>query len=303
MCVSYSDALTEKFARACAKIMRADWFKVLFPECKLIRETREFLLTSQGGGRHSVTVGGQITEFGADVIILDDPIKPQAVQSEGQRIANMQWFRDTLVSRLDDKAKGVIVLVMQRLHVDDLAGQLLQNPIWTHTKLPAIAQEDVTIDIGARKPHLFRTGEALHPERESLETLARVRTEMGGDTFAAQFLQEPVTFIGAMLQLAWFATSPANLAVSPGDYIVQSWDCASKPGVMNDYSVCITAKVFRDEVHILHVMREKLDFPALRAKAETLAREHRVKLLLIEDTASGQQLIQTLNHDLAKGLL
>ena len=83
----------------------------------------------------------------------------------------------------------------------------------------------------------------------------------------------------------------------PGDVIVQSWDTASKDGVFNDWSVCVTALKRKREVFVLDVFREKLKFPDLRRKVESLAQRYSIDAVLIEDAASGAQLIQQLRED------
>ena len=93
---------------------------------------------------------------------------------------------------LDDKQKGAIIVVMQRLHEDDLPGRLLREGGWHHLDLPAIAQEDQEIPIGPDAVHRRRKGEALHPEREPLALLEGIKREMGSLTFSAQYLQRPV---------------------------------------------------------------------------------------------------------------
>jgi hypothetical protein len=83
------------------------------------------------------------TEIELTAIIIDDPLKPDDALSEAKRSAANQWFMNTLLSRLDDKRRGAIVVVMQRVHVDDLTGFLLgQSDEWEVLSLPAIAESD-----------------------------------------------------------------------------------------------------------------------------------------------------------------
>ena len=94
---------------------------------RLTKDTETECVTTEGGGRFAVAVGGSFTGRGADVIIIDDPMKADDAQSEKTRIAVNDWYGSTLVSRLDDKEQGAIILVMQRLHEDDLAGKLSER--------------------------------------------------------------------------------------------------------------------------------------------------------------------------------
>jgi hypothetical protein len=92
-----------------------------------------------------------VTGRGGDLIIIDDPLKPDDAYSEVKRNGANEWFKNTLISRLDDKRRGVILIVMQRIHMDDLTGfvQSLSDD-WTVLSLPTIAEidEDVPISEG-----------------------------------------------------------------------------------------------------------------------------------------------------------
>jgi hypothetical protein len=95
------------------------------------------------GFRLATSVGGTLTGRGGDIVVIDDPLKPDDALSETKRSAANQWFMNTLVSRLDDKRTGAIMVVMQRVHVDDLTGFLLaQAGEWNVLGLPAIAESD-----------------------------------------------------------------------------------------------------------------------------------------------------------------
>ncbi|MCJ2142107.1 hypothetical protein [Methylobacterium sp. E-066] len=137
----------------------------------------------------ATSVGGVLTGRGGHIIILDDPIKPTDTLSEAVRSATNDRYDLSLLSRLDDKTTGAIILVMQRLHVDDLIGHLLEQGGWTVLNLPAIAEADQFIPIGQGRVHHRRTGDVLHPEREPLAVIEEQRRTMGGFNFAAQYQQ------------------------------------------------------------------------------------------------------------------
>jgi hypothetical protein len=104
----------------------------------------------------STSVGGTLTGRGGDFIVIDDPMKPAEAMSEAKRAAVQEWYDGTLYSRLDDRTRGVIVLVMQRLHLDDLVGHVLGKEEWVHLDLPAIAEAPqrvrVADDLGTSAP-------------------------------------------------------------------------------------------------------------------------------------------------------
>jgi predicted phage terminase large subunit-like protein len=299
VCVSYSNELSAKMARDCLAIMRSHWYRELFPRTIIssLRFTAIDFETTAGGGRLATSVTGTLTGRGGDIIILDDVIKPEEANSDTTREFVNGWYRSTLASRLNDKASGAIICVMQRLHQFDLAGMLIEAGGWQELKLPAIATEDQTIALTRGRTFHRKIGDILHPAREPLAVLDALKAAMGSYAFASQYQQDPVPAVGNIFKAAWL-TSTFDLdsfVLTPGR-IVQSWDTASKDNPHSDWSVCITALVRGNEVYILNVMRAKLEIYALRDRAINLAREWHPQILLIEDQASGTQLIQILRE-------
>ena len=205
--MTYGQELSDKFARDCRAIMMSDWFRALFAtRLASARASLQELVTTRGGFRMATSVGGVLTGRGADLILIDDPVKPSDAMSESRRTAANDWFDGTLYSRLNDKTKGVIVIVMQRLHEDDLVGHVLKREGWEILSFPAIAASDevhvVETPVGA-KEFRRREGEALHPERELLETLAQIRATIGAYNFAGQYQQTPAPAGGGIVKEAW----------------------------------------------------------------------------------------------------
>ena len=118
ICASYGQQLADKLASDCRSLMMSDWYRNLFPGTRLAigRQALNHFMTTKNGFRLSTSVGGSLTGQGADLIIIDDPLKPDEALSDPQRKAVNEWYDHTLVSRLNDKNKGCIILVMQRLH-------------------------------------------------------------------------------------------------------------------------------------------------------------------------------------------
>lgn len=305
VCCSYSAELALKHARDCRAVMQSDWYRRAFPRTVLSKERNaehDFQTTARGG-RFSTSVGGTLTGRGGDCIIIDDPIKPEDAASESARKVAIEWFGSTLLSRLNDKAAGSIVLVMQRLHEDDLAGYLLEAGGWEHLCLPAIAEIDEEIPIQGGVIVRRRVGNLLHERREGCEVLEGLRASMGSAAFSAQYQQAPVPVGGTLVRRDWLRRYDSAPERGRGNRIALSWDCASKDGVLNDYSVCITALVHKNEVYVLDVLRERLIFPDLVKRVIRLANRHdHPKTVLIEDAASGTQLIQYLRREQPNGV-
>jgi len=186
---------------------------------------------------------------------------------------------------------------MQRVHVDDLVGRLLEQGGWEHLCLPAIAEADEFVPIGRDRAHKRLAGEALQPERESLETLHALKNSMGAHNFAAQYQQNPVPPEGSLIKRNWIKFFDAMPARKPGDIVVQSWDTAIKSTGQSDYSVCMTALIRGNDCFVLDVFRDRLDFPDLCREVTQRYREWSPKVALIEEAGSGASLLQQIRRD------
>lgn len=299
VCVSYARDLTVAHANPCRSVMKSSWYRALFPRTRIdpAKDTETELRTTSHGYRLATTVGGTLTGRGGSVIIIDDPMKAADAASDLARQKANTWFNETLLSRLDNKKEDAIVLVMQRLHADDLAGHVLDRDDWVHLDLPAIAESSARIQTGSDRFHFRQVGEALHPAREPVSELQKLKLAMGSAAFSAQYQQAPVPPRGHMVQWNWFGIYDDLPGKTNGDRIVQSWDTASKATELSDYSVGITARVGREAVHILDVFRERLDYPALKKRTVAEKKRWQADDLLIEDKGSGISLIQDLKKD------
>lgn len=233
ICVSYSQDLTAKHARDCRTVIESGWYRDLFPAMRIDsrKNTESEFETTKRGYRLGTSVGGTLTGRGGNIIIIDDPMKPAEAMSEPKRRAVCEFYDSTLLSRLDDKSSDIIIVVMQRLHVDDLVGHLLgKGGPWVHLNLPAIAEVPQKIATGDNRFHRRSFGEVLHPEREPLHVLEELRGAMGSQAFSAQYQQAPVPPGGALINGAWFRRYARLPERQPGNQIVQSWDIASMGG-------------------------------------------------------------------------
>jgi hypothetical protein len=157
--------------------------------------------------------------------------------------------------------------IMQRLHEDDLVGHVLQQGDWKILRFPAIAVEDETHVI--KTPYGIRTvqrrvGEALHPERESVEVLGNIRSIQGEYNFAGQYQQEPAPLGGGMVKLAWFKTYKVGDEPAKFDMVFQSWDTAVKATQLCDYSVCTPWGKKDKNLYLLSVLRRRMEYPELK---------------------------------------
>ncbi len=300
--VSYGNELSAKLARDTRAVMESVSYRQVFPQTQLIRSAELDLETKHRGGRYATSVGGALTGRGGNLLIIDDPAKPQDMLSKVKREALKQWYDGTLYSRLDNKAEGGIILVMQRLHVDDLAAHVLAKEPWTHLNLPAIAESEQIFDLADGRRFIRQAGSVLHEQREPQSILDGLRAMMGAYTFSAQYQQEPVPEEGNLVKWDWFKIYDRPPTLEPGDRIVQSWDTANKTTELSDYSVCTTWHVKGSNYFLLDVFRKRLDYPGLRHAVIAQARQYRIHNLLIEDTALGSALIQEFRYHSQAGV-
>jgi predicted phage terminase large subunit-like protein len=181
---------------------------------------------------------------------------------------------------------------MQRLHEEDLSGYLIsQNSGWELLKIPVKANKSITFSVNERE-YNFLEGTTLHKKRDQEEYLIKLEREIGSQNYAAQYLQEPVPGGYSLLKLediSFYQELPEDF-----EYFIQSWDSAIKTSETSDYSVCTCWGVKNKRYFLISLVRDKLSYPHLKTEAIRLAEKYHPKWILIEDKASGQQLIQDL---------
>jgi predicted phage terminase large subunit-like protein len=296
MHITYSQLLAAKLANDFRATINALWYGDVFPHTRISKDSEDETVFTACGFRFATSTGGNITGRGADVIIADDLSKAQDIFSDVRREATNELFRNTILSRLDNKQTGAIVVVMQRLHPHDFVGHLLDNSDeWVVLNLPAIAITDERIPIGDNRYHFRAKGEALHPAREPLSILKAVEREVGPYAWASQFLQDPMPIEGNMILRLWLRYH--NLVSPTPSYnnrIIQSWDTAGKLGPRNSYSVCTTWLVSEGSYYLLDVVRGRFDFSTLESTAIEVAKKWKPSVILIEDASSGTYLAERL---------
>jgi predicted phage terminase large subunit-like protein len=304
ICACYGQELADKLAMDCRMIMNSPWYQRVFPQTRLSTQGLSGLVTSHNGSRIATSVGGALTGMGANFIFVDDAIKPGDSLSDVKRNNANEWFRNTLYSRQDDPQGSSIVVVMQRVHEDDLVGRLLESDSWEVVRFPAIAEEDeahiIETPYGNRRFER-KAGEALNPGRESVEALMDRRRVCGEYIWASQYQQHPAPLGGGLTKSEWFRTyNPLETPIF--EYIFQCWDTANKESDSNDYSVCTTWGIYQGKIFLMGVLRERMEFPKLKRAIVDHAQLFNARYILIEDKASGTALIQDLIHDGVRGV-
>lgn len=305
--LSYSDDLALENSAATRDVLRSDGFQRLWPvKLKDDARSKKKWSTVEGGGIYAASAGGAVTGFGAGAttpdydangrvlfggaVIIDDPLKPEDAFSEPIRSRVNRRFHSTILSRLNSR-ETPIVLIMQRLHEQDLAGYLSDQEAedWRVLKLPAL-------DEGSSEP--------LWPARHTAAELKRI--EQGDPyAFAAQYQQQPVRLGGAIFKEHWwqfYQLPPVNL-VWRAIYA----DTAQKTGEANDFSVFQCWGMSQDgKAYLLDLCRGKWEAPELERQATAFWNKHKtqdprfpapLRKFVVEDKVSGTGLLQKLQRD------
>ncbi len=307
---SYSERLAARMNRDVQRIIDSESYRVIFPRTELydksrhagiaapgsyVRNSEIFEIVGHRGSYRSAGVGQGIGGMGADILIVDDPVKDwKQASSITVRNGIAEWFASTAYTRL--APGGGVLLCMTRWNEDDLAGRLISpqddenaDP-WRVFAYPAIAERD--------EEHR-KMGEALHPERYGLERLLRIKAaitkNLGSRIWTALYGQQPAPDEGDLLRMSWFRRF--REAPAAPTRIVQSWDTGNKPKRTNDPSVCGTWLETDTGSYLVHVLRERLAYPDLKRTAVNHALAWGPGAVLIEDKASGQSLIQDLRAE------
>jgi predicted phage terminase large subunit-like protein len=296
VCVSYSAELAKTHANDFRRVVTDPVYQAVFPRMVLARENDSEIHTTLRGRRYATSVGGTLTGRGGNLIIIDDPLKPSDAVSDVTRPRVIEWYSNTLSTRADDKQIARMVVVMQRIHVDDLVGHLQETEAGFEVlNLPAIAQSTVTYDLGNGRTHTREKGDLLHPAHEPEEVLRAIKKSMGSMLFSAQYQQAPEPPGGKIIKRKMLQYYPA-VEQQPTDRLVFSWDIALSEKEAADYSACVVLLNRGDLYYVLDVIRGKFPFDKLVDKIINVKERYGKASLVIEDSGISYGLIQALRE-------
>jgi len=270
------------------------------------QNTKGYFRNTQRGFRACTSTGGSITGKGGDIIFIDDPVNPEHADSDIERERGNRFFDKTLISRLDNPDIGVFIVIMQRLHEDDLTGHLLakqkEGMKWRHICIPAEKTPYITpksLADNYTKEGLF------FPERFSRTVLDRLEIGSGGLGYSGQYLQMPFTEGGGIIDVTkfgWFTMSdlPPNLT---WNFAVDSAYTKSKA---NDPTGIVAYAFHKNNYYIRAVTSDWLEFPALCrhivfwTRREGYTSKSRI---FVEPKASGMSVAQSLKDTTALNMV
>lgn len=260
---------------------------------------------TRAGFRQCTTVGSGGTGKRGDSLVIDDPLKildliHASVQRQSELLLEVQsWYTDVFASRLNDLATGKQVLIMQRVHEDDLIGFLSQDPSWHGLVLPMQYDPEIADPDDPRT----EPGEPLFLAKFPLEVLERQKRTMTPGQWTAQYLQRPIPTTGGLLKADWFRRRykyvsghySENRFLPQMRRLVASFDCANKARKLNDPTVAmLIGEDAQGTLYLLDIRRERYEYADLEFHAPKWLADWKPHHILIEDAANGTALLSKL---------
>jgi predicted phage terminase large subunit-like protein len=289
------------------QLLRSQWFnerwgeEVALDESPDKQQTMGVYHTTGGGFRFSSSVGGRATGWHAHRQVVDDPTKPKDVQQGGDAAREALertwlWWKGTMASRKADPHDFARVIIMQRLHEDDLIGRCIAEGGWELLCLPMRFEPDRKCKTMVGGDRRTQDGELLCPARFNEEAVTLAEREMGSLVAAAQLQQRPAPAAGAVFKREWLLKEWRELPASAS--LIQSWDCTFKGADNSDYVVGQVWAHSGASYYLVDQVRAKMDFPATVAAIKSLSKKWpRAVAKLIEDKANGPAVISALQKE------
>ncbi len=319
MFVSYSSLLATHHSVMRRNLINSSWFRRRWGRRFKMAEDQNLkaeFVNDKRGHMLALGMGGSSTGKGADVVVADDAHNPEEAASDSVREGQVDFFRTSMTTRLNDKKNGKIVIVMQRLHVKDLSGYAIEQG-YHHLCLPATVAERKVISIpGSKKKYIREAGSILWPEREDEAALASIKRQMGSFAYAGQYMQSPAPEGGGRFKTdncrswvmddshqAYFLKTPGG-----GNRIVPVDQCSrfatldiagtkKKIGNDPDYSVLQIWDITPDyDMVLVEQWRDRVETPELIRQVTRLCRQYEAEFLITEKNGLGLPIVQTIRQ-------
>jgi predicted phage terminase large subunit-like protein len=251
------------------------------------------------GYRIAFGFDGGVMGDGGNRVLIDDPHDRNQAHSEKERERHLTTFDEAVTTRLNDPAKDSIVIIMQRLHEQDLSGHVLAKGGYEHLLIPMHfdpSRATVTV-IGWSDPRT-EVGELMHPARFPADVVAQIEKDIGSYAAAGQLEQRPAPAEGGIFKNVWWKFY--DELPEAFDREIQSWDLAFKGNSDSDFvggqawgKNGANCYLKPDEIY------KQMDFPATVEKFREFSKRHPRGAKLVEDKANGPALIATLKGEIS----
>jgi predicted phage terminase large subunit-like protein len=253
---SYAQALSIRDSLKCRRLIDSPWYRARWGHVYQLtsdQNLKQRFENNRTGYRIATSVGGMVTGEGGDRIVVDDPHNVRDAPSDAVRTRTLQWWDQAMSTRLNDPRTGAFVIVMQRVHQQDLAGHVLEQGGYEHLCLPAEFDGRKTVTLCGWTDPRTEAGELLWPERFTRVDLDALKRQLGSYGASGQLQQQPVPAGGGMFKRAWFHLVDAM----PVDIHSRCrfWDCAATVGG-GDWTVGVkVARTRAGQYVVEHVVR------------------------------------------------
>ncbi len=299
ICISYGDDLAHEHSALTRKVMQHPLYQKVFPGTVLEKVAVDHLRTMEGGQRYATSVGSDITGFGADEIIIDDPMQPHEAGSERKKEELRQWVGSSVETRFDDPRRAVLLLVMHRLAPDDLSATLERSADLT-LRLALVCEAGEEFENGDGNLIMSRDpGDILNPAQMSAGEVEKLKATLPSYVFASQYQQQPTTSGSGMLPLGYFARY--DLAAPPKfELTIHSWDIGAT--INGNATVCtkwglVKEEGYGDRVYLTNVLRLQMQLPAVRDAIKLHDKRDRPALIILDERGVGLGLYQELKRE------
>lgn len=281
---SYSEGYVKRDSRRMRDLVGSEWYQSLWGDKVRLARTAEISFENTARGFREGKPFASLTGGRGDRVIIDDPHSTETAESQAERDNTARIFRESVPTRLNDPVKSAIVVIMQRLHEQDVSGQILALKLgYEHLMLPMEFEPEraCATSIGFRDPRTF-DGELLFPERFPREVVDRDKVPMGSYAIAGQFQQRPAPREGGMFKRSWFEGKYIGSAPA-GTRWVRHWDLAATANKSAAQTAGVKLGKTPDGKFVVgHVVTTRAEGPDVRklikATAESDGREVEISL-------------------------
>jgi len=322
--LSYSDNLALLNSTAAREIITSPKYQKLWPMAiRADMNSKKLWYTELGGGLYATSAAGQVTGFRAGrmgegftgAILIDDPLKPDEAKSPVMLNAVNDRFNNTIQSRLAQEDNPIVV-IMQRLHPDDLCGYLLRGGSgeqWHHLLLPANIDHKepypAEYDHGVPLDITSLPEGALWPKKHTTQQLMRLKGA-APTTFDSQYDQRPRSIGDILFEYEWWRYYDVRAAPA-FEWLGMYADTAQKEKKVHDFSVIQLWGFYEGRIYLIDMVRGRWKAPTLQQKMQMFVDKHyrthttygALRYVMVEDKASGTGLIQALENTLPVPIL
>jgi len=315
---SYAQSLSIRDSIKTRRLLESPWYQKYWGDKYQItsdQNTKVRFDNSKGGYRLATSVDGALTGEGGSIIVVDDPHNANEVESDLVRQGTLEWWDQSMSTRLNDPKTGAYVVIMQRLHESDLTGHVLSKDTgnWVHLCLPMRFERDRQC-ITQWFVDDREEGELLVEGRFGEDEVKNLETSLGPFAAAGQLQQRPKPKGGGIIKREWWRLWDETIAGAQGlrktvfppfEYVIGSLDTAYTTKQENDYSALTIWGIWHDRddnqrIMLIYAWQDRLEFPELVKKVLKLSNEFKLDKLLIESKAAGLSVAQELRNHFAR---